>query len=126
VADRPSRLWVADLTYVKTHVGFVYVASCSTCSAASLSAGRSRPRCAATWPSTPWRWPSIRAALVASRGWCTTAIAACSICPFRYTERLAEVGVVNSVGSRGDSYDNAMAESFNGLYKTELIFHEGP
>jgi putative transposase len=44
----------------------------------------------------------------------------------RYTERLAEVGVVNSVGSRGDSYDNAMAESFNGLYKTELIFHEGP
>jgi len=44
----------------------------------------------------------------------------------RYTERLGEVGVVNSVGSRGDSYDNAMAESFNGLYKAELIFHEGP
>ena len=44
----------------------------------------------------------------------------------RYTERLAECGVVASVGSRGDSYDNALTESFHGLYKTELIRHEGP
>ena len=44
----------------------------------------------------------------------------------RYTERLAEAGAVPSVGSRGDSYDNALAESFNGLYKTELIRHCGP
>ena len=44
----------------------------------------------------------------------------------RYTERLAEAGVVASVGSRGDSYDNALAESFNGLYKAELIRHRGP
>jgi putative transposase len=44
----------------------------------------------------------------------------------RYTERLAQAGIVASVGSKGDSYDNALAESFNGLYKTELIFHEGP
>jgi putative transposase len=44
----------------------------------------------------------------------------------RYTERLADAGVVPSVGSRGDSYDNALAESFNGLYKTELIHHRGP
>jgi putative transposase len=44
----------------------------------------------------------------------------------RYTERLAEAGAVASVGSRGDSYDNALAESFNGLYKTELIRHQGP
>jgi putative transposase len=44
----------------------------------------------------------------------------------RYTERLAEAGVVNSVGSKGDSYDNALAESFNGLYKTELIHRQGP
>jgi transposase InsO family protein len=44
----------------------------------------------------------------------------------RYTERLAEAGVVASVGSKGDSYDNALAESFNGLYKAELIHHEGP
>ena len=44
----------------------------------------------------------------------------------RYTERLAEAGVVTSVGSRGDSYDNAMAESVNGLYKTELVRKQGP
>ena len=44
----------------------------------------------------------------------------------RYTERLAEAGVVGSVGSRGDSYDNALAESFNGLYKAELIHRRGP
>src|SRR5438046_1718983 len=44
----------------------------------------------------------------------------------RYTERLAEAGVVASLGSRGDSYDNALAESFNGLYKAELMRHRGP
>ncbi len=44
----------------------------------------------------------------------------------RYTERLAEAGIDGSVGSRGDSYDNTLAESFNGLYKTELVYHEGP
>jgi putative transposase len=44
----------------------------------------------------------------------------------RYTERLAEAGVIPSVGSKGDSYDNALAESFNGLYKAELIWHQGP
>ena len=44
----------------------------------------------------------------------------------RYSERLGEAGVVASVGSRGDSYDNALAESFNGLYKTELIHRRGP
>jgi putative transposase len=44
----------------------------------------------------------------------------------RYTERLADAGVVPSVGSRGDRYDNALAESFNGLYKAELIRHRGP
>jgi len=44
----------------------------------------------------------------------------------RYTERLAEAGAIPSVGSRGDTYDNALAESFNGLYKTELIRHAGP
>jgi len=44
----------------------------------------------------------------------------------RYTERLAENGVVASVGSRGDSYDNALAESIIGLYKTELVRNQGP
>ena len=58
-------------------------------------------------------------------GWCITRTAGSNICR-RYTERLAEVGVVTSVGSRGDSYDNALAESVNGLYKTELVRKQGP
>ena len=44
----------------------------------------------------------------------------------RYTERLAEMGIERSVGSVGDSYDNALAETINGLYKTELIRQQGP
>ena len=82
--------------------------------------------CAATWPSMPWRWPSTPGELPDSTDWCVAATAPVQYLSIRYTERLSEVGVVNSMGSRGDSYDNAMAESFNGLYKTELIFHEGP
>ena len=58
--------------------------------------------------------------------WCITAIAARSICRIRYTERLAEAGIEPSVGSRGDSYDNALAESVIGLFKTEVIRQAGP
>ena len=66
------------------------------------------------------RWPSTLAGRI-SRAWFTTAIAASKYLAIRYTERLAEAGVVNSVGSKGDSYDNALAETVNGLYKAELI-----
>ena len=67
-----------------------------------------------------------RRAATASTASFITATGAFNISSIRYTERLAEAGVVNSVGSRGDSYDNALAESFNGLYKTELIHRRGP
>ena len=59
--------------------------------------------------------------------WCTTPTGACGqYLSIRYTERLAEVGAASSVGSRGDSYDNALAESVFGLYKAELITMQGP
>ena len=58
--------------------------------------------------------------------WCITAIAACSTSRSVTTERLAEAGIEPSVGSRGDSYDNALAESIIGLYKTEVIRRRGP
>jgi putative transposase len=121
----PTALWVADLTYVKTHSGWVYVAFIIDVFSRSSSAGRCRTRCAATWRSTPWRWRSSRevddlAGLVhhSDRGVQYLSI--------RYSERLDEAGAVASVGSKGDSYDNAMAESFNGLYKSELIYRKGP
>ena len=74
----------------------------------------------------PWRWRSGRAAPQELTGLIHHSDRGVQYLAIRYTERLAEAGAVPSVGSRGDSYDNALAESFNGLYKTELIRHAGP
>lgn len=125
-AIAPNRLWVADLTYVKTHTGWVYVAFIiDVFSRAVVGWQASRSLRAdlaldalemALWRR---RSPSLNGLIHHSdRGVQYLAV--------RYTERLAEAGVVASVGSRGDSYDNALAESFNGLYKAELIRHRGP
>ena len=58
--------------------------------------------------------------------WCITAIAEANIVSIKYTERLKDAGVEPSVGSVGDSYDNALAETINGLYKAEAIWRRGP
>ena len=125
-APAPNRLWVADLTYVKTHSGRAYVAFVvDVCSRYVVGWQASRSLRAdlaldalemALWA----RRSKELAGLIhhSDRGVQYLAI--------RYTERLAEAGAVPSVGSRGDSYDNALAESFNGLYKAELIRHRGP
>lgn len=122
----PNRLWVADLTYVSTWSGFCYTAfvidafsrrivgwrvSCSLRAELALDALEM-----AIWS----RRSDDLAGLVhhSDRGVQYLAI--------RYTERLADEGAVTSVGSRGDSYDNALAETVNGLYKTELIRAQGP
>ncbi len=60
------------------------------------------------------------------RAWCITATGACQYLSIRYTERLAEAGIESSVGSVGDSYDNALAETIIGLFKTEVIRRRGP
>jgi putative transposase len=125
-AEAPNRLWVADLTYVSSWSGFVYVAlvvdvfsryivgwrvSASLHAELALDALEM-----AIWS----RRSQTLAGLVhhSDRGVQYLAI--------RYTERLGEIGAVRSVGSRGDSYDNALAESVHGLYKTELIHRRGP
>ena len=127
-APTPNRLWVADLTYVKTHSGWVYVAFIIDVYS----------RMIVGWQASR----SLRSDL---------AIDALEMAVFnrrhaghdlsqlthhsdrgvqylsiRYSERLAVNDIVASVGSKGDSYDNAMAESFNGLYKWELIYPQGP
>ena len=117
---------MADLTYVKTHAGFVYVAFVIDVFSRFVvgwqvsTSLRSDLALDALEMAIHSRRPHGLDGLVhhSDRGVQYLCI--------RYTERLGEVGVVNSVGSRGDSYDNALAESFNGLYKAELIFHEGP
>ena len=92
------------------------------CSPGWSWAGRCRPACAPTWPWTPPTWGCGLAAEPAttSPAWSITATGA-QYRAIRYTERLAEAEAVASVGSKGDSYDNAMAEALNSLFKAECI-----
>jgi putative transposase len=125
-APAPNRLWVADLTYVKTASGWVYVAFVvDACSRFVVGWQASRSL------RTDLALDALEMALWARRALSLNGLIHHSdrgsqYLAIRYTERLAEAGAVPSVGSRSDSYDNALAESFNGLYKTELIRHCGP
>lgn len=124
-APTTNRLWVADLTYVRTWSGFVYVAFITDVYSRAIvgwQVSRSLRSDLAldALEQALWSREGPFDGLVhhSDRGVQYLSI--------RYTERLAEAGVVTSVGSRGDSYDNAMAESVNGLYKTELVRKQGP
>jgi putative transposase len=124
-AAAPDRLWVADLTYVWTIRGFVYTAFVIDAFSRRI---------------VGWRvLASLRAELaldalemaIWARGDPLTGLVHHSdrgsqYLAIRYTERLAEVEAVGSVGSKGDSFDNALAETVNGLYKAELIHPRGP
>lgn len=124
----PNRLWVADLTYVRTWSGFVYVAFITDVYSRMIvgwQASRSlRSDLAldaleqAIWARSKRGRRLDQLVHHSDRGVQYLAI--------RYTERLAETGAVNSVGSRGDSYDNALAETIIGLYKAELVRNRGP
>jgi putative transposase len=124
-AQQPNQLWVADLTYVATWSGFVYVAFVIDAFSRFIvgwQASRSLRTDLAldALEMAIWRRRGGLDGLVhhSDRGSQYLAI--------RYTERLAEAGAVTSVGSRGDSYDNALAETIIGLYKTELIRRRSP
>jgi putative transposase len=125
-AAAPNALWVADLTYVRTHSGWVYVAfvvDVFSRYVVGWQISRSLHAQLALDALNMAYWRRQGQELTglihhSDRGGQYLSI--------RYTERLAEAGVVPSVGSKGDSYDNALAESFNGLYKAELIWHQGP
>ncbi len=126
VAAAPNRLWVADLTYVSTWSGFAYTALIIDVFSRRIVGWRVATSLRAelaldALEMALWaRQPTADDALVhhSDRGVQYLAI--------RYTDRLAEAGAVTSVGSRGDSYDNALAETVMGLYKTELIRPRGP
>jgi transposase InsO family protein len=125
-APRPNALWVSDFTYVSTWTGFVYVAFVIDAYARRIVGWRvSRTAHAgfvldALEQAIHERRPAHRAGLIhhSDRGSQYVSI--------KYTERLAEAGVEPSVGSVGDSYDNALAETINGLYKAEVIHRRGP
>ena len=125
-AARPNALWVSDFTYVATWAGFVYTAFVIDTFARRIVGWRvSRSAHAgfvldALEQALHDRKPVSGAGLVhhSDRGVQYVSI--------KYTERLAEAGLVPSVGSVGDSYDNALAESINALYKAEVIHRRGP
>lgn len=127
-APAPNRVWVADITYCRTFAGWVY--------AASVIDGYSR-RVVGWQLSKSLRTDLALDALEMGlwtrdhAGHDTTGVIAHSdkgvqYLAVRYTQRLAEAGAVASVGSTGDSYDNALAEAFNSLFKAELIRNKGP
>lgn len=126
VAPAPNRLWVADLTYVKTHSSWVYVAFIIDVFSRFIvgwqisTSLRSDLAIDALEMAIYARGHDDLSHLVhhSDRGVQYLSI--------RYSERLHDADIVASVGSKGDSYDNALAESFNGLYKTELIHRQGP
>jgi putative transposase len=124
-AQRPNRLWVADLTYVATWSGFVYVAFVIDAFSRFIVGWQTSRSLRTDLPLDAlemaiWHRQAQLEGLVhhSDRGSQYLSI--------RYTERLAEAGAACSVGSRGDSYDNALAETIIGLYKTELIRRRGP
>ncbi len=124
-AAAPNRLWVADLTYVKTHSGWVYVAFIIDVFSRFV-VGWQASRSLHTEIALDALEMAIWARGRRLKGLVHHSDRGVQYLAIRYTERLAEAGVVASVGSRGDSYDNALAESFNGLYKTEVIRRRGP
>lgn len=125
-ALRPNALWVSDFTYVATWSGFVYVAFVIDAFARRIVGWRVSRTAHASFvldaleQALADRRPVHGGRLVhhSDRGVQYVSI--------KYTERLAEAGVEPSVGSVGDSYDNALAETINGLYKAEVIHRRGP
>ena len=124
VATRPNQLWVADITFVATWMGFVYVAFITDVFARYIVGWRvSRSL------HTDLVLDALEQALCARReikGLVHHSDHGSQYLSIRYTERLIQANIDASVGSVGDSYDNALAETINGLYKTEVIRHRGP
>jgi putative transposase len=126
VATRPNQLWVADFTYVATWRGFVYVAFVIDVFARRIVGWR-----VSASLRTDFVLDALEQAIYDRRAAGVTDLVHHSdrgtqYLSMRYTERLAEAGIAPSVGSRGDSYDNALAESIIGLFKTEVIQLKGP
>jgi putative transposase len=125
-APAPNRLWVADLTYVWTRAGFVYVAFVTDVFSRYIVGWR-----VSTSLHSELALDALEMALWNRRhqqldGLVHHSDRGVQYLAIRYTSRLEEAGAVRSVGSKGDSYDNALAESVNGIYKTELIKRRGP
>ena len=125
-AERPNQLWVSDFTYVSTWQGFVYVAFVIDVFARRIVGWR-----VSSSMRTDFVLDALEQALYERRpaehgGLVHHSDKGSQYVSIRYTERLAEAGIEPSVGSVGDAYDNALAETINGLYKAEVIYRRSP
>ena len=125
-ATRPNQLWVADFTYVATWQGFVYVAFVIDVFSRRIVGWR-----VSSSMRTDFVLDALEQAIYARGGTMPAGLVHHSdhgtqYLSMRYTDRLADEGIAPSVGSRGDAYDNALAESVIGLFKTEVIQRLGP
>ena len=125
-AERPNQLWVSDFTYVSTWQGWLYVAFVIDVYARRIVGWR-----VSSSMQTDFVLDALEQALYdrqpeRSESLIHHSDRGSQYVSIRYTERLAQAGIEPSVGSRGDSYDNALAETINGLYKTELIHRRAP
>ncbi|WP_374409539.1 IS3 family transposase [Hydrogenophaga sp.] len=125
-AERPNQLWVSDFTYVSTWQGWLYVAFVVDVFARRIVGWR-----VSSSMRTDFVLDALEQALYARQPERDGSLVCHSdrgsqYVSIRYTERLAEAGIEPSVGSKGDSYDNALAETINGLYKAELIHRRAP
>ena len=125
-ADRPNQLWVSDFTYVSTWQGWLYVAFVIDVYARRIVGWR-----VSKSMTTDFVLDALEQALYARQPINDGSLThhsdrGAQYVSIRYSERLAQAGIESSVGSRGDSYDNALAETINGLYKAELIHRRTP
>ena len=125
-ATRPNQLWVSDFTYVATWRGFMYVAFVIDVFARRIVGWR-----VSASLQTDFVLDALEQAIYDRRGDASDGLVHHSdrgtqYLSMRYTDRLADAGIAPSVGSRGDSYDNALAETVIGLFKTEVIRRRGP
>ena len=125
-ATRPNQLWVADLTYVATWRGFVYVAFVIDVFSRRIVGWRASSSLRSDLALDALEQALYDRPIGESERLVHHSDRGVQYLSIRYTERLAEAGIEPSVGSRGDSYDNAMAESVIGLFKTEVIRRLGP
>ena len=125
-ASRPNELWVSDLTYVATWRGFVYVAFVIDTFARRIVGWRVSSSLRSDLALDALEQAICERQDESVDGLIHHSDRGVQYLSIRYTERLAEAGIEPSVGSRGDSYDNALAESIIGLFKTEVIRRRGP
>jgi putative transposase len=119
-------LWVSDFTYVSTWSGFVYTAFVVDVFSRTIVGWRTMATMTADLVTDALDMAIFSRRLQLVHGVIAHSDAGAQYTSIAYTERLAEIGALPSIGSIGDSYDNALAESVNGLYKTELIRRQGP